>query len=320
MEMQIVSTTDSLEAVNAAKGALADKSIVEKKSVPSSELESEKAEESETSEDSQEESSEETPDESEGDEKESTDDVDEDLEAKNEVEKPKKKGGFQKRIERFQKQLSAKEQELEYWKKEALQAKPAAKVEPKVEAKAEIAGKPKAEDFKSHEEYVEALTDWKLEAREKANEQKAKEVQVKTELQKKGEQFQARIADFKKTASDFDELMEDVTVDVPYYVQEIFLTSENGPALMYELAKNPKELERISKLQPIPAALEMGKLEAKFQKSSPAPKETKMTKAPAPIVPVSAKGGSVKKSIDDPTLSQKEYERLREQQIKAARA
>lgn len=306
----VTSTTDSVEAVNAVNAILADKTIVEKSA--SAEKSDETPEVSDTAETDLDESQDaELSPTDEGDDEETKD-----------AEKPKKKGGFQKRIERFQKQLSQKDQEIEYLRKVAFEAgKTATKADQKEpDKKIEVLGKPKADSFDSHEDYVDALTDWKIEQREKANEQKAKENQVRTEFQKKGEAFQTRIAEFKKSASDFDELMEDVSIDVPVHVQEIFLTSENGPALMYELAKNQKELERISKLSPMSAALEMGKIEAKFTKSSDSSTPTKTTKAPEPIKTVGSKGGSIKKSIDDPSLTQREFEKLREAQIKAARA
>lgn len=320
MVLEITSTTDSPEAVNAAKGILAEKTLADKSAPAKSDKTDDKGETTEASE-TTDTDLEETQD-AESTSNEDADDGDADTE-KEADEKPKKQGGFQKRIARFQKQLSQKDQELAYWKQEALTGKAPAKTDQKtIETKAEPIGKPKADKFKTHEDYVEALTDWKIEQREKSNEQKKNEAQVKTEFQKKGETFQARISEFKKTNDDFDDLMADTNVDVPVYVQEIFLTSEIGPALMYELAKNPKELARISKLSPIPAALEMGKLEAKLSGTSTKAesKETKITKAPEPIKTVGAKGGSLKKSIDDPNLSQREFEKLRNEQLKAKRA
>lgn len=319
MALEIVSTTDSQEAVNAANGILAQKVVADQnKSAPGKSDKTDDTGETAEASDAAEIDLEEAQD------PDSTSNEDADEEEKVDGEKPvKKPGGFQKRIARFQKQLSQKDQELEYWKKEAMAVKPTAKVDQKaVETKLEPIGKPKSDKYKTHDEYVEALTDWKMEQREKAVEQKAKENQVKSEFQKKGEVFQTRIEEFKKTADDFDDLMADTNVDVPVYVQEIFLTSEMGPALMYELAKNPKELERISRLSAIPAALELGKLEAKLSSNSTtaSSKETKTTKAPDPVKPVGAKGGSLKKSIDDPNLSQKDFEKLRNEQIKARRA
>lgn len=323
----VSSSTDSQEAVNAANGVLADKVVVdETKSVP--EPKQATGETAEAS-DATETDLEETP----SLDSTSTEEGEDEVEAKDDEEKaPKKKGGFQKRIEKFQKKLSEKDQEIEYLRKIAFEKKQQEDPPKSPVEKVEVIGKPqapKANDFETHEEYVKAhdnyvetLTDWKLEQKDKQREQAARENAAKTEFQKKGDAFQSRINEFKKSAEDFDDLMEDVNIDVPLHLQEVFLTSELGPALMYELAKNQKELERISKLPPITAALELGKIEARLAKASelPASKELKTPKAPTPIAPIGAKGGSLKKSIDDPNLSQREYERLREEQIKARMA
>ena len=39
--------------------------------------------------------------------------------------------------------------------------------------------------------------------------------------------------------------------DASIAIQDIILNSENGPALMYELAKNKSDYERINRLNPI---------------------------------------------------------------------
>lgn len=226
-------------------------------------------------------------------------------------EKPKKKGGFKKRIERFQRKLSVAEQELAYWKEKALKENSKAEPESKTPAKTETNGKPKVDDFATYEEYTEALTDWKIEQREKERDSKARETQVKTEYQKQVETFQSKVSEFAKTKDDFEDVISEVD-DVPLSlgVSEAITSSENGPELMYELAKNKKELMRINALSPILAAREIGKIEARLAKteSKPIPKTTK---APAPISPVGNKGSAtIKKSIYDPNLSQADYERL----------
>ncbi len=324
MAMIVTSTSDNKDAANATKDAVlaTEKPAVDTKSAPEVSASGETTEESDTAEtDLEETQSPESTSTAEGDE--------EEIEAKDDGEKaPKKKGGFQKRIERFQKTISSKDlaiskkdMEIEYLRQEVAKAKQPAQTDQTVVEKKEILGKPKADNFDSHEEYVDALTDWKLEAKDKEREQKAKETQIKTEFQAKGQAFQTRINEFKKANDDFDELMEGVDGDiiVPIHVQEVFMSSENGPALMYELAKDQKELARISSLSPTQAILAMGKLEAKFAKTQAQSTSAKTTKVPAPISPVGGKGGSIKKSIDDPSLSQREYEKLREQQMKAAR-
>src|ERR1035437_9187943 len=70
------------------------------------------------------------------------------------TEQPKKKGGFQKRIDKLNKRFADKERETEFWKAEATKAK-APEVK-QVEAKKEAAavGKPDADKFKTHEEFI----------------------------------------------------------------------------------------------------------------------------------------------------------------------
>lgn len=300
--MAIVVTTNESTTAAPEKSELAENnSEVNKENSESvqGEEQDETIEESETSE------SEETEEQSE----ESEDEHDE--EKSQQDEKPKKKGGFKKRIERFQRKLSVTEQELAYWKEQALKGNSKAETEVQAPAKQEANSKPKADDFTSYEDYTEALTDWKIEQREKERETKAKETQVKTEYQKQVESFQSKVSEFAKTKDDFEDVISEVD-DVPLSlgVSEAITSSENGPELMYELAKNKKELLRINALSPILAAREIGKIEARLAKteSKPIPKTTK---APAPITPVGNKGSAtIKKSIYDPNLSQADYERL----------
>ncbi|MGE3681958.1 MAG: hypothetical protein AB7G93_09545 [Bdellovibrionales bacterium] len=246
-------------------------------------------------------------------------DADEADETEAKEERPKKKGGVQKRIDKLTRRLSEREQEIEYWKREALKKKEAegAPQKPEPQLRADPNSKPKADEFETHEEYVEALADWKVEQRLKAHEEKAKETQVKTEFQRQVDEHQKRVEAFKAKHEDFDERLEEVN-DIPLSiaVQEVILASDRGPELMYELARDPEEFARICKLSPLAAARELGKVEARLEKSTESKKrEVKTTKAPPPPSPISGKSQkAVKKSIYDPSLSQAEYERLRAEQ------
>lgn len=230
-------------------------------------------------------------------------------------DKPKKKGGFKKRIERFQKQLSAKDQEIEFLRQQISKGLP--KDEPKQSIKTEAEGKPKPSDYETHEEYIDALTDWKIEVKEKEIQTKQRETQAKTEYQKQVDSFQTKVSDFSKTKEDFQEVIEDVDdISMSIAVQESILSSDIGPELMYELAKNRSEYERINSLSPLAAAREIGKIESKLIRESSSKKEIKTTKAPAPLKPIGKSASKITKSIFDPNLSQKEYEELRAKQMK----
>jgi len=246
-----------------------------------------------------------------------------------EGEKPKK-NWVKKRIGKLTAKISAKDQEIEYWKEQALKGKTPEKPLPESpkETKAQSNGKPDPNDFDTNAEYIEAITDWKLELKEqKAKEEKQVE-QVKTTYQKQNEAHLERVNEFKKQTPDFDDVIGeflDEHGDVKFSpaIEELVLTSNLSGAIVYEFAKNKKELDRLNSLSPMAAAREFGKLELKLSKETDSNKtvEVKTSKAPAPINPVGSKSSAAsRKTIYDSDLSQSDYEAMRRAEMKARRA
>lgn len=246
----------------------------------------------------------------------------------NAEEKKPKKGGFQKRVDKLNARISERERELEYWKQQALkgaQAPDSKMADASKPAQKADEGKPVPEKYETHAEYVEALTDWKTDQKLKERDEKANKEKVMSEHQKAAQTYQEKLAAFKEKTPDFhdveaelDEALAVARVGPTTTMQQAFLTSENGPELAYELAKDPKEFVRICKLSPFNAAVEIGKFAARLEaKSSSVQEKKKLTTAPKPLEPVgTGKGTSAKKSIDDPSLSFAEYEKLRREQMK----
>lgn len=227
--------------------------------------------------------------------------------------------GAVKRIGKLTKQREDARREAAYWRDEALKNKPTEAKPVEVVAKADSIGKPSAESFPTHEEYVEALADWKVDQKLSAREATQKQNELKSEQDKKLSGYIQKRDAFSKGREDYFERMEDIK-DIPMSltVNEALLESENGPELLYELAADPEEYKRICSLPAIQAARELGKFEASLAKSSETTQvpETKTSKAPTPIRPVGSKStGSGKKSIFDKDLTQSEYEALRREQI-----
>ncbi|MES2355604.1 MAG: hypothetical protein V4568_14640 [Pseudomonadota bacterium] len=231
----------------------------------------------------------------------------------------KKKGGFQKKIDKLTAKAADKDREIEYWRAEALKnaSKPNTDTTPKPQSK-ESADKPKADNFETHADFVEALTDWKTDQKLKERDSKLEQSRAETESQKVGREYAERAKSFSAKTPDFMDVLEEVD-DVPLSpaVRDLFLTSENGPELAYELAKSRDEFTRVNKLSPLAAAREIGKLEARLAKPSSETKESKTTKAPTPINPVRATGGAnVSRSLEDIAVNgtQAEYEQARAKQ------
>lgn len=311
MEIQVTSPTDTPTAT--PKDAI--KSDESKASGPKSAQTqgsvSENTEESDTSNDVEGDGNE-----AEANDKEANSDSDEqDEESEG---KPKKASGFEKRIKRFQKKLSEKDKEIEYLKSIAFEAKgkpeatKAGTAKDSFQAKTKE-GRPNPDDFETHEDFVDALTDWKIGEREKEREVAAKHTQIKSEYQGRVESFRGKVETFAKSHEDFNDVLEEVD-DIPMSmgVQEALLDSEVGADVMYELAKNRKEYERINSLGVSAAAREIGRLEERIQSRKKAKQEAKTTttSAPNPLTPV-GKGGNAKsaKSVED--MSFEEYKEYR---------
>jgi len=263
-----------------------------------------------------------------GDESENDSELDDDSEEPKDSanDKPKKKGGFQRRIDKLNARTTAAQQEAEYWKAMALKKEAGEPKSEKVEPKS-AEGKPKSEDFESHAEYVEALTDWKIEQREKAKEVLAQKSQLEADQEKALNSHYEREEAFAEKNEDYPEVVAALfksTKNASAALQDLIVSSENSPEILYALAKDPQEFKRINALSPMAMAREIGKIEAKLTANSSEEKKqepNKLTKAPKPIEPV-GKGskGTAVKSISDENISQADYERLRMEQIKKRRA
>jgi len=249
----------------------------------------------------------------------SEDEEDEEAESKEAAtDKPKKKGGFQRRIDKLNAAKADAQREADYWKREALKknaTEPAkSEVESKVEKTAD--GEPKADDFENHSDYVRALAEWIADTKIRERDAKEAKAKLENEHQQKLNTHYAREKAFADKTPDYLEALEEVDnfSSASPALSQLVVDSENGPELMYALAKNREEFERINSLPPLAAARELGKFEAKLnaKPSEETKPEKKITKAPAPIAPVGSKGGTVEKSIyDAENLSQREYEELR---------
>jgi hypothetical protein len=237
-----------------------------------------------------------------------------------EGEKPKKKGGFQRRIDKLNARNAQTASELEALRRELAELKSAGE-KPKTQATAP-ADKPKAEDFESHADYVDALTDWKIEQRESKAKAEAEQAKLAEQHNKLRTTHLERVQAFAAKTPDLEDVTEDVS-HIPHsaaFESEI-LRSENGPELYYELAKTPAEFERIQKLSPMQVARELGKLEVKLaaraaEAKKPEPK--KITQAPKPIAPVGKSAAPVSKDPEAMTFA--EYERMRREQLRKRRA
>lgn len=166
------------------------------------------------------------------------------------------------------------------------------------------------EQFETYEDYADALAERKAEellARREA------ELQQRALLDAYHEREEAA----RDKYDDFEMVAYNPELPVTETMARAIQASDIGPDVLYHLGNNPKDAARISRLDPILQAREIGKIEAQL---GAAPPVKKTSNAPAPIAPVTARTtGSPAFDTTDPrsmkTMSTSEWieaERLRQ--------
>jgi len=149
----------------------------------------------------------------------------------------------------------------------------------------------KPEQFTTTEEYVDALTTSKAA-------QIVQQQQFAKQQQELLGNYHDKEEDARSKYEDFEQVAYNPKLPITDVMAQTIQASDNGPDIAYYLGTNPKEADRIARLQPFLQTKEIGKLEAKIA-SEPITKQT--SKAPAPISPVTPRnGGSTNFDTTDP--------------------
>lgn len=171
---------------------------------------------------------------------------------------------------------------------------------------------PSQEEYASYEEYLEAKAEWiadkRLEAKLAEREKREAQSRAEAERGEVARTWQQKVEAATTKYADYHEALEDVDhIEIPPTLTGAIMESDMGADIAYYLAKNPGDLERIVKLKPHAALMELGKIEVKLSQA-PAPKKT-VSKAPAPIKPLG--GGSAVNTAHDPNDDMETFIRKR---------
>lgn len=158
--------------------------------------------------------------------------------------------------------------------------------------KKEESGKPDPSQFTDAFEYAEALAEWKVKETIRARDKEEAERKQKEQHAKTVESWETRLSKVKAEIEDFDDVLANTTVrntDFGAEIQAAIMESEIGPHLLYHFAQNPDVVEKLKGMTVTGALREVGKIEARLEKSGekiPEKQRATASKAPAPISPV----------------------------------
>ena len=183
------------------------------------------------------------------------------------------------------------------------------KLEAKQAASELIESKPLSENYDTHEDYNEALMDWKI-AGNKTPVAKAKPTQAPRD----DSEWQETRLDAMEAHEDFAENEGNLTKDLQFRYQtansqeqldkmvaevgqitDIIIDSKDSTQLVQFLGKNRSIAKKIGRLSPMKAAIEIGMLQERLNSK---PKK-QITKAPRPIDKPRGGGSAPKASSND---------------------
>jgi hypothetical protein len=170
------------------------------------------------------------------------------------------KPGVQKRIDELTRARHEAERQAAYYKglAEAGGSKPAPQPQQAAEVKP-----PVRTDFATDDEYIDAMTDFKVEQKLQQREVQQKRVEVATE---KATTWQQKVDAAKAEIPDYDAVLEaNGNMAVAPHVSEFLMEHDMGAKLVHFLATNPDVLEKLNGMTPAKAAFEIATLAGKFQ-------------------------------------------------------
>lgn len=190
-------------------------------------------------------------------------------------EQPEKPNGVQKRIN----ELTAKAREAE---------RRAQELERQLNERAKPSDgdapleKPVMSQFENYDDYVEALTDYKLAAREDAKRQQTLTQHKEQTQQLTAARIQAQVEKGRAQFEDFEQkVLQNPDLTITPSMLNIIADIDAGAEVAYHLANNPEVAADIASMSPTRQAIALGRIEATLVTQKP-PAKT-ISKAPAPI-------------------------------------
>lgn len=231
-------------------------------------------------------------------------------------EKPR--GGFQRRIDELTRNWREEQRRVDALTQALLQQR-GQPPQPEAPKPSQPAKLPTLEEFGYDEaKYQAALIEHATKQAESIVERRLAEADRQRAEQTRVESFATRQAEFAKSNPDFeDKVLRDPTLPITEGMRDVIIDSPSGPELAYWLATNRAEAEKIARLPPHLAALEMGRIEGRIEAQkaikATAPAKPAVTKAPPPPPTVETADVPMEKSQED--MSADEWMRWREKQL-----
>lgn len=197
-----------------------------------------------------------------------------------EATEDKKSKGVQKRIDELTANWRNEQREKEWLRQqyEMLQQQVQQPTPQQPQAKAPE-GRPTIDQFDDVNDYVEAVTDWKLRQAETDREARTRQEREQREQQELLSKVQKSTDKARQKYPDFDDVvLNNREIPISPFTAAALADMEGGMDVAYHLGKNPAEAQRIASLPQNRQLIEIGKIEAALAANT-----RKTTAAPPPV-------------------------------------
>lgn len=173
---------------------------------------------------------------------------------------------------------------------------------------------PQPEQFADMYEYAKALAEYTADKRLDERDREEKARKAAAEQEGKFKAWADRVNAAKNDLPDFEDMVQSSDVRISDPVRDAIIESEHGPKILYYLAENNEYAKKLLEMSVVSAVREIGKIEARFERTKPESKSVNVSKAPAPISPIRGAVNTVDANVDANGVFHGTY-----QQWKAAR-
>lgn len=240
--------------------------------------------------------------------------------------------GAKKRIDKLTARWKAAQDEIAALRKGEKTPSARETVQP-AKAAANADPEPQEKDFKTWDEWNAAHNRWVVRDEQRTLAAKEEQDRAQAEAKETYDGHLSRIQSFAAEHDDFEESVKDMasfTFAGPHSnmaFQMAIVEADNGPEIMYHLAKNPEEMAKFEGLSPVKVQMLIGRLSAKLAPESStadddekkdaaaaAASTTQKSKAPPPGTAVRRSTAAPATALDDPKMDTDEWMRKRNEQ------
>lgn len=185
----------------------------------------------------------------------------------------------------------------------------------------DLGPEPKRSDYDNEQDYIAEKAAWRAEQRAVARQQKATEAAATNARASAGNSkqqlFHERAMSLVERYPDIEaKVFQDASLPISPEMATVLMDTDRGPEVAYYLATHREEARRIVEMQPLAAARELGRIEAKLDAAAIKPRTE--TKVPKPVTVLGGNAGRVQKDPDK--MNGDEWLRWRNAQLKKKRA